>query len=614
MTSAIDITKPPTGHAYTGGVRQNFTAAKAEIEQLQDLVVQAQAAAAAAQAAADAAQAAADAAQVAADAAVLRDGDTMTGTLVLAGDPSDDLDAATRRYVDAIGGTASEAGEAAAAAQATADAAVRRAGDTMTGPLLLAGPPANDLDAATKAYADSRPGPVGPQGEPGAAGVQGPKGDTGVQGTPGATGDQGPQGDPGPKGDKGDTGAQGVPGTPADTSALVQKAGDTMTGPLALYGPTATLDVYPGLLGSNAGDTLPLASFRGALGNVSGMSAFFRRDAAGADWGTASFRLQYAIEGTKQGQIVWNPTGNSGGVGLLSASGIGLTIGFDGIAYFGNPVMLASDPTTAMQAATKQYADNTFLKLNGVPQQAVQGTVTFNVLRASGYSNTTPLLQNGLYFNWNRPDGPFGGTCVMNERGVGSGGIALGEVNATTNVFTTNLTVNADGTISPRVAVTLPADPTTAMHAATKQYVDKGVTSGAAVPAGNIGEYLSAAVATPGVTATTGTGLNITSLALTAGDWDVEASVALVTSAGASRIAGWISLTNGTSQPVPTLETPGVAQIIGSAGALGTGTVGTISRFRVNVAATTTVYLNGLSVFGSGTASLYGQINARRVR
>lgn len=80
----------------------------------------------------------------------------------------------------------------------------------------------------------------GPQGAQGAAGVngsQGPQGNAGpqgIQGNPGPTGATGSQGNPGPQGPKGDTGATGAPGQDADVSGLVQKAGDTMSGPLLL--------------------------------------------------------------------------------------------------------------------------------------------------------------------------------------------------------------------------------------------------------------------------------------------------------------------------------------------------------------------------------------------
>jgi len=80
------------------------------------------------------------------DERVLRAGDTMTGTLVLAGDPEAPLEAATKGYVDAT---------AAAAVVPINNAKVDRAGDTMTGPLVLPGDPTLDSQAATKSYVDA---------------------------------------------------------------------------------------------------------------------------------------------------------------------------------------------------------------------------------------------------------------------------------------------------------------------------------------------------------------------------------------------------------------------------------------------------------------------------
>lgn len=66
---------------------------------------------------------------------VQKDGDTMTGLLVLSGDPSANLGAATKQY---------------------ADTKVAKSGDTMTGLLVLSADPSAALGAATKQYVDTR--------------------------------------------------------------------------------------------------------------------------------------------------------------------------------------------------------------------------------------------------------------------------------------------------------------------------------------------------------------------------------------------------------------------------------------------------------------------------
>lgn len=68
-------------------------------------------------------------------------GDTMTGPLVLSGDPTQPMEAATKKYVDEHGGGAS--GDF-----------LPLSGGTMTGPITLAADPTTAMQAATKQYAD----------------------------------------------------------------------------------------------------------------------------------------------------------------------------------------------------------------------------------------------------------------------------------------------------------------------------------------------------------------------------------------------------------------------------------------------------------------------------
>ena len=81
---------------------------------------------------------------------VAKAGDTMTGPLVLSGAPVDDLDAATKKYVDDKDATQKTYVD-------TQDALkVAKAGDTMTGALILHADPSVDLQASTKKYVDDK--------------------------------------------------------------------------------------------------------------------------------------------------------------------------------------------------------------------------------------------------------------------------------------------------------------------------------------------------------------------------------------------------------------------------------------------------------------------------
>ena len=80
---------------------------------------------------------------------LLKSGGTMAGSLVLYGNPSAVLEAATKGYVDAQDASVS------AAAIAGIALCVAKAGDTMTGPLTLPGNPVSALQAAPKQYVDN---------------------------------------------------------------------------------------------------------------------------------------------------------------------------------------------------------------------------------------------------------------------------------------------------------------------------------------------------------------------------------------------------------------------------------------------------------------------------
>ena len=111
------------------------------------------------------ARAAAAAAQATANAALPVAGGTMTGKITLDGAPTDDLHAASKKYVDDNAGSTSAtdqtARNAAKAAKDVADAALPLAGGTMTGDLTLSGAPTNDLHAASKKYVDDNAGGSG---------------------------------------------------------------------------------------------------------------------------------------------------------------------------------------------------------------------------------------------------------------------------------------------------------------------------------------------------------------------------------------------------------------------------------------------------------------------
>ncbi len=144
-----------------------------------------------------------------------------------------------------------------------------------------------------------------------------------------------------------------------------------------------------------------------------------------------------------------------------------------------------------------------------------------------------------------------------------------------------------------------------------------GTTTNDNAAAGKIGEYLESEVLVgAAVSVTTGTDTNITSLSLTAGDWDVSGNVDTNPAGGTTTqfFQGWVSSVSATA---PTRPNKGGSALIRNSGGLGVASENQELSFgprRFSVAVTTTVYLGTRIVFTGSTMTAYGCIRARRVR
>lgn len=138
-----------------------------------------------------------------------------------------------------------------------------------------------------------------------------------------------------------------------------------------------------------------------------------------------------------------------------------------------------------------------------------------------------------------------------------------------------------------------------------------GVTDASNAAAGKIGEFSQSLISTGSATSlTTATAKNVTSISLSAGDWDVEGNINFNLS-GATQTAssGGISTTSAT---LPTDGSEVASGVVCTTTTLVNGL--TLPRKRINVSTTTTVYLVAKATFSAGTEAAWGKINARRVR
>lgn len=142
----------------------------------------------------------------------------------------------------------------------------------------------------------------------------------------------------------------------------------------------------------------------------------------------------------------------------------------------------------------------------------------------------------------------------------------------------------------------------------------EGTNTNDSAGTGYVGEYVSSTVLVgSAVSLTNNASVNITSISLTAGDWDVYGNFCLNPNASTSSTAnvGWISTTSAT---FPTLPNEGAIGGRNGAAVVGDFSTYPVGRKRISLNATTTVYLSVFSLFTVSTNAAYGFIGARRVR
>jgi hypothetical protein len=371
---------------------------------------------------------------------------------------------------------------------------------------VIFGPKAGGVWPGTGTSLIGPTGPTGPQGGQGPLGPQGPVGPAGPAGPAGAPSTvPGPEGPQGPQGPVGPTGAAstvpGPAGPPGATGA---------TGPAGPAGPTGAAGTYqtgPGLT-INSGTTpptidvvtpyLPLSGGT-VTGPVTLNSNFFMQGGGIAPVGGAYTYSTYApaLNLPTGANMFWNAYINPAGTQAFSlAGGAAASIGLSGGTVYFSTYTAAASPGAALTLASRMTLDNTgHLNLTDNTGLTVSGTTVMNaplVMQAS--SGVSIILGPGVTgggdylqlqaHNIGGGSGNGGAIALIGPTWPNTPGIV--QIYAGTNAGGYKVTVfNIDGT------VTLPADPTAAMHAVTKQYVDAhaggggaSISVGAAPPVG----------------------------------------------------------------------------------------------------------------------------------
>ncbi len=417
-----------------------------------------------------------------------------------------------------------------------------------------------------------------------------------------------------------------VTGLPAALASFVPLAGGTMTGALILNtnSPTTALQAaskgYVDTVAS--GFTVVLACLAATTANLNtvyangaaGVGATLT-DNAGA---FAAFTVDGQSPALNSRILVKNQTTTfQNGIYTLTTNGDGISIpyvltratDYDQAPSEIHPGTLVAVNTGTVNATTSwletatvaaigtdpilfsqfTFAPTAFFQIANNLSEGVPATMRTNLGLTAAAIMTLPV------------SGTNGGTGMNN----GASTITIGGSVSFVGAFTTALTVTGN------TAVTLPTTGTliTSSQPTINQPNIVGVTNNSNAAAGSVGETISTVIAVgAAVSMTTATARDITSIALTAGDWDVWGNVFLLASSAQSTAQGWTSLTSGTQPDASLLA--GLSNASTLFGNLGI-TVPT-QRYSLNVGAT--VYLSGISVFPAGTVTGCGGIYARRVR
>ena len=136
-----------------------------------------------------------------------------------------------------------------------------------------------------------------------------------------------------------------------------------------------------------------------------------------------------------------------------------------------------------------------------------------------------------------------------------------------------------------------------------------GTTTNNNANAGSVGEFPTPANLT-GVSLSTGVAANVSSISLTAGDWEVSGSIQFVPAATTTVQV----ITGGVTSSSATLPTSAALTLIQSTLATGALEIIPVPVQRFSLASTTTVYIVAQATFGVSTMTAGGFLHVRRVR